>query len=672
MAESISVKSEKESFRCPICLERLNIPRYLPCLHTFCEVCIQTYISSSTTPDEKDDVNVFECPVCRQRVQEPQKGISSDAWAKCFPLNKWAWSMSYNSEKDSMKHCMFCKREELTVLAKHWCKSCAEPLCNDCKRFHKRVPILQNHKIVDLNDEENLKEDIDMDENCSIHKEKTLDFFCQDHNKLCCSACFALQHKRCANFDTVDEIVKNISKDEMKDKLISLSNLVDCISKLRDENKRQYNTLCTQKEDICSLFAKNIEEVKMFLDQAHEQWLKRFDVEHTHNTDNIEVVSDELKRFNTTVTEAKSMLSSVLENGSDRQIFVVQSQLHTQILDHFDRLKTLKIWELTDSYSFEPNQLKSLTETMKFENITQSKGSRDVLNRISVCGKSLMGEGLPSPKPCLANVVLMSATLKIVSACQNEIFAYFGLFIDNNRVVFSNETKQSLDVYDTSSKTSKLVCTLNCDSIPYDMCYAYSMNRIYVAFGGFVVQYEIKNLGTQFVETERITVENTVIGIAKITDGFFTANESSASFRWSDFSIRSDIPYVKSRERPFICSSFCGKKVAYTTENSFIVMDTKGNKLSEYFCSPSNPIGLSFDSGDNIIVCLNNREIKQIRYNGTSSRCIKKNDNIFSRPENIVFHPEGHMFMNFDNGTYFDALKTWFPATMCVFEVLTK
>lgn len=81
----------------------------------------------------------------------------------------------------------------------------------------------------------------------------------------------------------------------------------------------------------------------MFLDRAHKQWLKLFEGEHAHNTDNIEVVSDELKRFNTTVTEAKSMLSSVLESGSDLQILAVQFQLHTQILDQFNRLESLKI-----------------------------------------------------------------------------------------------------------------------------------------------------------------------------------------------------------------------------------------------------------------------------------------------------------------------------------------
>lgn len=169
------MEPEKESFRCPICLERLNIPRYLPCLHTFCEVCIQTFMSSSTTRDKEDNLNVINCPVCRKQVKEPEKDISCEDWAKELPLNKWAWTMTFNPEKDPMKHCMFCKREELTVLAKHWCKSCAEPLCEDCKRFHTRVPILQGHKIVEMSQMKKWSESIDIEETCEIHRRQTIE-----------------------------------------------------------------------------------------------------------------------------------------------------------------------------------------------------------------------------------------------------------------------------------------------------------------------------------------------------------------------------------------------------------------------------------------------------------------------------------------------------------------
>lgn len=226
-----------------------------------------------------------------------------------------------------------------------------------------------------------------------------------------------------------------------------------------------------------------------------------------------------------------------------------------------------------------------------------------------------------------------------VSKIESDGFAYFAVYIDDENVVVSDEGKYSLRVYNTCSK--KWIHTHKCDSTPYGICHAYSMNRINVAFGHVVIKYEIKNRGIEFIELEKIQVEGVVQGIAKTIEGFFTANESSVSFRWSDFTIKFNLPYVKSGDRPFICSSFCGKKVAYTTERSVIIMDTKGNRLSEYSCSRSKPRGLSFDSGDNIIVCFSESRPEQIKFDEASRRRLKMCDSK-QFPDNIIFHPEGH------------------------------
>lgn len=164
-----------------------------------------------------------------------------------------------------------------------------------------------------------------------------------------------------------------LDKIQIKDKIKSLSSLHDCITEIQEENKKQVESLCASKEEVCSSFSKQIEEAKMFLDQAHERWRKRFEVEHSHQMDNIDVVSDELKRFNTTVNEAKSILSSVLDSGSDKQIFILHSKIYTQILDHFKCLKALNIWDLAKSYSFETDILANVTDTMEFEEAITKK-----------------------------------------------------------------------------------------------------------------------------------------------------------------------------------------------------------------------------------------------------------------------------------------------------------
>lgn len=64
---------------------------------------------------------------------------------------------------------------------------------------------------------------------------------------------------------------------------------------------------------------------------------------------------------------------------------------------------------------------------------------------------------------------------------------YYGLFINDNRVVIFNLSKKLLDVYDIINYIVKLVYLFKCDNELYDMCYVFGMDRVYVVFGKCVV-----------------------------------------------------------------------------------------------------------------------------------------------------------------------------------------
>lgn len=55
----------------------------------------------------------------------------------------------------------------------------------------------------------------------------------------------------------------------------------------------------------------------------------------------------------------------------------------------------------------------------------------------------MISDGLPSPKPCLASMELMSAAFHKIFNCRSEMRAYFGLFIDTSRVIVSNQSEGS-------------------------------------------------------------------------------------------------------------------------------------------------------------------------------------------------------------------------------------
>ncbi|XP_075050571.1 tripartite motif-containing protein 2-like, partial [Mixophyes fleayi] len=69
MASPVVRQIDKQFLVCSICLERYHVPKVLPCLHTFCERCLQSYIPPQSL--------TLSCPVCRQTSILPERGVSA-------------------------------------------------------------------------------------------------------------------------------------------------------------------------------------------------------------------------------------------------------------------------------------------------------------------------------------------------------------------------------------------------------------------------------------------------------------------------------------------------------------------------------------------------------------------------------------------------------------------
>ena len=55
---------------CGICLEDQQLPKLLPCMHSFCRNCLQQHINSNS------NIGFFKCPLCRREIPEPRNGAS--------------------------------------------------------------------------------------------------------------------------------------------------------------------------------------------------------------------------------------------------------------------------------------------------------------------------------------------------------------------------------------------------------------------------------------------------------------------------------------------------------------------------------------------------------------------------------------------------------------------
>jgi protein-arginine kinase activator protein McsA len=69
MTSAIHVLEQiNEQLVCPICLERLCVPRVLDCMHTFCTGCLQRIANN-------DASKAITCPTCRGTTPIPESGV---------------------------------------------------------------------------------------------------------------------------------------------------------------------------------------------------------------------------------------------------------------------------------------------------------------------------------------------------------------------------------------------------------------------------------------------------------------------------------------------------------------------------------------------------------------------------------------------------------------------
>uniref|UniRef100_A0A8C5GW96 RING-type E3 ubiquitin transferase n=1 Tax=Gouania willdenowi TaxID=441366 RepID=A0A8C5GW96_GOUWI len=144
---------DKQFLVCSICLDHYHNPKVLPCLHTFCESCLQNYIPPESL--------TLSCPVCRQTSILPEKGVG--ALQNNFFITNLMEVLQREPECSMPEACSVLESVSAAVAlkplccpnheGKFYCESCETAMCLDCTegehREHVTVPlrdVLEQHK----------------------------------------------------------------------------------------------------------------------------------------------------------------------------------------------------------------------------------------------------------------------------------------------------------------------------------------------------------------------------------------------------------------------------------------------------------------------------------------------------------------------------------------------
>ena len=169
-------------------------------------------------------------------------------------------------------------KEHENIDAIFFCSECKIYLCNKCETFHSNL--FKNHnsnKLGQISDEIFL-------EYCQIkeHNNNSLEFFCKDHNQLCCGFCICKlkgngkgQHKDC-NVCFIEDI-KEEKKNSLKNNIQNLENLSKNIKETINKVKIILENIIKKKEDLKLEILNIFTKIRNFLNERENELLSDID-----------------------------------------------------------------------------------------------------------------------------------------------------------------------------------------------------------------------------------------------------------------------------------------------------------------------------------------------------------------------------------------------------------
>ncbi|XP_078574679.1 uncharacterized protein LOC144860959 [Branchiostoma floridae x Branchiostoma japonicum] len=181
---------------CQVCLEDFKQPKMLPCLHTFCQPCLEKLLTT-------EPVGKLDCPTCRQDVSLPQNGVqglkSNFLVGKLHDiLQQQPQQQPKGATSEAREDGVPCTVCEVGNSATFYCVECTDYLCQTCNKVHRGLKMSRTHKVVTVQDLQSGNAAVELrareTSKCEDHQELNK-FYCDTCHRVICLHCVVTAHK---------------------------------------------------------------------------------------------------------------------------------------------------------------------------------------------------------------------------------------------------------------------------------------------------------------------------------------------------------------------------------------------------------------------------------------------------------------------------------------------
>ena len=218
--------------------------------------------------------------------------------------------------------CDPCSEKNKRLVAEKYCSDCEEKLCTECAEWHLRCKEFRSHHVIDLS---SVGSRIPPSSkiNCEIHTDVQIDYFCCQHDVVCCRACLSDSHRSCETVLPLDFTSKDVKNSSLlSDTLEEQEYMTETLSKM-SENRDDNRELLKQKK---SLIIKQISAAKSkvlkYLDEIEERLITEVGSVQEKNEEKINREKYEICQLTSILKDNKQELEFLKDHGSNNQLFL--------------------------------------------------------------------------------------------------------------------------------------------------------------------------------------------------------------------------------------------------------------------------------------------------------------------------------------------------------------
>jgi len=233
----IAITVVPKLIKCPICNKGIKEPKTLPCLHSFCQKCL-----------EKNEFDLREKPQC-EVCKAPYDG-AKNLTAGVF-IDSLSRSLTNTVKNANKVKCEGCDEENATM----HCADCGQNMGPVCVASHRRLRVSTSHQLIPLHDALKGKVEVKRVPHCQKHVGMEISTYCKTCNGAVCALCITEEHSGhtfCPLSQMTGPLQDQIAdytvimgkrEEEVKKAITNLDGAINKIAEYRSSAEKEISTL---------------------------------------------------------------------------------------------------------------------------------------------------------------------------------------------------------------------------------------------------------------------------------------------------------------------------------------------------------------------------------------------------------------------------------------------